>query len=164
MILDYMAFFADQTLEKKVEELDWTNGAVIEAFFQSLETEGLLKVWGNSTDAWPLNAITDWLKEKCGLPNFGSDLGRHLLTKCDYVNFVLPPAEIEKVLGQIDDLAPENDETFEGSIEDFFSDMGLEYVDSFLGDGIGEFYKLFAELRADLQANRDKTLIVLIPA
>ncbi|MGE6036620.1 hypothetical protein ACQJ1P_26150, partial [Klebsiella pneumoniae] len=59
---------------------------------------------------------------------------------------------------------PENDETFEGSIEDFFSDMGLEYVDSFLGDGIGEFYKLFAELRADLQANRDKTLIVLIPA
>jgi hypothetical protein len=163
MTLDYMAFFADQALEKKVEELDWSSGADVAVFFLSLEKEGRLKVWGNSTEAWPLNAITEWLKVKCSLQNFGSELGRRLLTKCDYVHFVLPPAEIKVVLSRIQDLSPEDDETFDGSIEDFFSDMGLEYVDSFLGDGMGEFYQLFREFRADLLANQDKTLIVLIP-
>jgi hypothetical protein len=163
MTLDYMAFFADQAMEKKVEELDWSSGPDIAVFFQSLETENRLKVWGISTEAWPLNAITEWLKVKCGLQNFGSELGRRLLTKCDYIHFVLPPAEIKAVLSRIQDLSPENDETFDGSIEDFFSDMGLEYVDSFLGDGMAEFYNLFKEFRADLLANQDKTLIILIP-
>ena len=163
MILDYMAFFADEALVKKVEELDWANGEDVDVFFKFLEKADKLRVWGTSTEAWPLNAVTEWLKTKCDLQNFGSNLGRSLLTKCDYIHFVLPPAEIKIVLAAVGDEDPETDDTFDGSIEEFFADMGLEYVDSFLGNGMGEFYQLFKELREDIKEHSDETLIVLIP-
>lgn len=67
------------------------------------------------------------------------------------------------VLAKTEGVSPEEDETFDASIVEYFTDLGSEYADGYLMDGMDDYYRIFTELRADLKANCEKTLIVLIP-
>jgi hypothetical protein len=163
MLVDYLGYFADPNLVDRTRNLAWDNGNAVADFFAFLEENELLRVWGGSTEAHAFNAVIDWLKEKCRLPEFGSKLGKELVLTCDYINFVLDPPQQKVVLDSIDALDPETDETFDGSIEEYFADLGAEYADGYLSHGMDEYYQIFRDLRADMQARSDKTLIVLIP-
>jgi hypothetical protein len=163
MAVDYLGYFADANLVEKTRKLVWDNGKDVGEFFDFLEENELLLVWGPSTEAHPLNAVTDWLRGKCHLPDFGSQLGRELVKTCDYIHFVLDPAQQKLVLEQIEGLVPEDDETFDASIVEYFTDLGSEYAEGYLSDGMDDYYQIFQDLRADMQVHADKTLIVLIP-
>ncbi len=163
MAIDYVAYFATPELVTTTKELNWNDGYAVAQFFDQLEKQNLLKVWGQSTEGRSLNAVTDWLIAKCGLLNFGSELARELLRTCDYIHLVLPAKENQLVTSRIERLDPANDDTFDEYIEDFFTNLGVDFADEYLSQGMDHFYQLFEDLRHDLKNNPDKTLIVLLP-
>jgi hypothetical protein len=163
MLVDYLGYFADTNLVEKTRNLQWDNGSSVGVFFEFLEENELLRVWGATTEAHALTAVTNWLTDKCRLPEFGSQLGRELLLTCDYIHFVLEPTQQKVVLEKIEGLEPADDETFDASVVEYFTDLGAEYADGYVSDGLDEYYRIFQDLRADMQAHADKTLIVLIP-
>jgi hypothetical protein len=163
MLVDYLGYFADPKLVEKTRDLVWESGNAVGEFFAFLEENDLLRVWGAGTEAHALNAVTNWLTAKCRLPEFGSQLGKELVLTCDYIHFVLDPPQQKAVLERIEALEPENDETFDASIVEYFTDLGSEYADGYLGYGMDDYYQIFRDLRADMQGHSDKTLIVLIP-
>lgn len=91
MSIDYLGYFADNALVEKTGKLAWDNGQEVGEFFNFLEENDHLRVWGTSTEAHSFQAVTEWIKSKCRLPEFGSQLGKELVCKCDYVHFVLGP-------------------------------------------------------------------------
>jgi hypothetical protein len=163
MLVDYLGYFADKELVEKTRQLDWNNGAAVGDFFAMLEAKELLRVWGPGTEAHAFNAVSDWLIDKCRLPQFGSQLGKELVLLCDYIHFVLDSAHQKEVIAKIADVDPEQDETFDASIVEYFTGLGAEYADSYLASGFDEYYEIFRDLRADMEKHADKTLIVLIP-
>src|ERR1700730_826938 len=112
MSSSYIAFFAAPSLVNEVREVNWDFPDQVQDFFQRVKNnDGLLRVWGGSNDGWLFSALTDWISKRYGVPNFGSKLGSELLNDCEYIHWVLAPADQAAVSEKLKTADPRNDPT-----------------------------------------------------
>lgn len=161
---DYIAFFASPASFAELRKFDWNSPEDIDALFERMHSEeGLERVWGGTTDSWLLSGLSDWMTKKLGLPTFGSALGADFVSQCEYVHWVMDydaQVELKKKMESVD---PRNSESFEPTISEYFEGLGLEYVETYVDEGLDEYFQMYDDLKADLATAKNETLVVLIP-
>jgi hypothetical protein len=161
---DYIAFFASQSSLEELRKFNWESPEDVEALFARLRNEeGLQRVWGDTTDSWILSGLSEWITKRFKLPLFGSALGGQLVQECEYVHWVLDPDAQTALKQKLRGVDPSEDPTFAPIISEYFELLGLEYVETYVDQGLEEYYQMFDDLRADLGSSQDETLVVLIP-
>ncbi len=161
---DYIAFFASPASFAELRNFDWNSPEDIDALFERMHNEeGLERVWGGTTDSWILSALSDWMTKKLGMAAFGSVLGAEFVSECEYVHWVMDydaQIDLKKKMEAID---PRESPTFGPTISEYFEGLGLEYVETYVDEGLDEYFEMYDDIKADLGTAKNETLVVLIP-
>lgn len=161
---DYIAFFASPTSFNELRNFNWDSHEEVAALFSRMRQEaGLARVWGGTTDSWILSGLSAWMTKKLKLPEFGSKLGAEFVSECEYAHWVMDyqtQIDLKKKMETVD---PKDDSTFESTISEYFEPLGLEYVETYVDEGLNEYYQMYHDLQGDLGSSESETLIVLVP-
>lgn len=161
---DYIAFFASPASFQELRNFDWNSPDDVAGLFERMRSEeGLVRVWGGTTDSWILSGLSAWMTKKFKLPGFGSRAGVEFVADCEYVHWVIDYQTQTELKEKMEKVDPRQDPTFEPTISEFFEPLGLEYVDTYVDAGLDEFYQMYDDLKTDLASSNNDILVVLVP-
>lgn len=161
---DYLAFFASAASFEELRKFNWNSPEDVDGLFERMRLEeGLTRTWGGTTDSWILSGLSEWMTRKFKLPGFGSRLGAEFVSECEYVHWVMDHQAQSELKAQMENVDPREDATFEPAISEFFEPLGLEYVETYVDEGLDEYYQMYDDLKADLASSKNETLVVLVP-
>jgi hypothetical protein len=161
---DYIAFFANPASVEELRKFNWDSPDDVNALFERLHNEeGLERVWGGTTDSWILSGLSEWMTKRLKLPRFGSTLGAHFVLECEYIHWVMDQQAQVELKQKMDAMDPREDPTFAPTISEFFELLGLEYVETYVDQGLDEYFQMYDDLKADLGTSQNETIVVLIP-